>query len=237
MKQLAKNTSFILVALILLASCRLFKKNTSTPNFFVGSIKYDVLITAIDQPSSDMKTKIDLLGSKMILTVYPNGDIQKTYKGSTSFGYEAEYLKLDKNLVFQKYNSSDSILSRDAANENMIKISDVRVDGNEVVTVLGMPCQTTAIGIQEISSIDKKRSYATLYYSYNDSISIDKTKYAQVNDNLWAYLLDESNGAIFLKYELLYSTYKVTYTATKIAPGEYPSADENLILVPKDYKN
>jgi hypothetical protein len=219
----------IVVSLLVLSSCQVLKQNKKQENYFSGSIEYDVAVIPHDLTTQDFKSKKDLLGTKMILTIYPNGDLQRVYKGSTNFGYQASYIQLDENLVIEKFISKDSIIQRDASQENMVKISDVRVSNTEPITILDLPCKTTAVGVQETDVIDKKRLYLTLYCSYNESLKLDKKKYSDVHEDLWSYFMNKNDGALFLKYELDYATYKVVYTATRIAPQEYPSDDENLI--------
>ena len=216
-----------MLTFILLTSCDILKKQNRQQDFFTGTIVYNVEVLTNDLNTQDVKFKRDLLGYKMTLTVFENGDIQRVYDGSVNFGYEAEYINVIENTVLQKFKSNDSIYSRNASTENMVKISDVRLPQSIPVSVLDLKCETKAIGVQEIEPIDKKRTYLTLYYSYNETIKLDKTKYTKINDDLWAYFMDESNGAIFLKFEQDYATYKIVYTAIQIQKGVFPSEAEN----------
>ncbi len=217
-----------------LFSCNIFKRQPKPSDFFTGTIVYNVEVKTSNLTTEAVKSKRDLLGTKMTLTVFENGDIQRVYDGSVNSGYEAEYINLNENTILQKYKSNDSIYTHSASTQNMVKISDVRIPESTPVSVLDMTCKTQAIGVQEIEPSDKKRTYLTLFYSYNEAIRVDKFKYSKVNDDLWAYFMSENDGALFLKFVQDYSTHKVVYTAIKIEKGVYPTEAETTINLKLD---
>ena len=216
------------IAIVLLLAAIGCKTVTTTSgekvSLFKGTIVYDV---AVEQTvdTAYQKNKKAFYGDEMYLTVFRNGNIQRKYNGTSTHGYDLHYIDIEKNTVLQKYNHSDSLYAHKASTQNVIKINNLR-SNNEKTEVLGRELTQVAIGAESIDVKDKSRKYLTLKYWYADDVKIDKTKYTEVNDDLWNYFLNKSNGSIYLKYEIDYFTYKVTYTAKSIQPNKFVKTKE-----------
>ena len=85
-----------------------------------------------------------------------------------------------------------------------------------------------SIGAQSLSAKGNSIAYLTIKYWYTEALKVDKTQYVKINDDLWNYFMRESNGSLFLKYELDYFNYKVIYTAKEIKPNRYENYKEKV---------
>lgn len=193
---------------------------------FQGTIVYDV---AVEQKSdtSFEKSKKALFGDEMYLTVFRNGDIQRRYSGTSPTGYDLQYLDVEKSEVLQKYNNSDSLFVHAATTQNIQKISDLRTDKTDIM-VLNYDVKEVAISAQETPSAVSTGRFLTIKYWYSPQLKIDKTLYSSINEDLWSYFMNKSDGSIYLKYEVDYFTYKVTYTAKEILPGKFERSKEKM---------
>ena len=211
-----------LLLILVISSCSLFKK-TGTQNevpLFTGSIIYNIEIVRLDDAEDISKGKRDLYGNQMVLTIHPNGDLERTYNGTSPTGYESYYIDLQNNKVKETYKAKDTVFVRDASIETLVKLNDLRTTNDTVVEVLGMECKDISISAEEVDFTRIAKKYLTLRYWYSPTLKIDASKYKNVNDQMLSYLLSKSKGSIFLKYELHYVTHKVIYTAKQIVPNE-----------------
>jgi hypothetical protein len=192
---------------------------------FAGTIIYDVKVEQKVDTTYE-KNKKALFGNEMHLTVFRNGDIQRLYNGSSTEGYDMCYVDLEKNSVFEKYNNSDSLYTHSLHEQNISKLANLRMDDEEI-SVLNYKLDKVGISAQEAPSTTSTGRYLTIKYWYASDLKIDKSLYTGVNDDLWNYFMSKSDGAIYLKYEIDYFTYKVTYTAKEILPGKFEKARIN----------
>ncbi len=198
---------------------------------FRGIILYDVKVEQ-KSDSSFEKNKQALYGTEMRLTVFKNGNLQRQYSGASSTGFSMYYIDIKNQEILKKYNNSDSLYVHPSSVQNIRKISDLR--GEKLVqSVLDYELKEIAITAQEAPSRLSAGRYFTIKYWYTDALKIDKTNYAGVNDDLLGYFMNKADGSIYLKYEIDYFTYKVTYTAREIAPGTYEKTKEMLEESPR----
>ena len=218
----------IFLGILVLMGCRstLITSSGEEIKPFAGTIVYKVEVEQ-NVDTSYEKNKKALFGDQMSLTVFKNGDIQRTYNGASTKGYDLLYIDVEENQILEKYNNSDSLYVIDAIAPNMTKLNDLRVT-NEKVELLNYPLKQVAIGAQELSTEGGMGKYLTIKYWYAEGLKVDKSKYAKVNKDLWAYFLNESDGSLYLKYEIDYFTYKVTYTAVDILPGEFKKSEDKI---------
>lgn len=208
--------------LIVLSSCSLFKKTGSTKDvpLFSGSIVYNIEIVKLDDSKNVASGKRDLYGNEMVLTVHPNGDIERKYNGTTLSGYESYYIDLQNNKVKETYKATDTVFVRDASIQTLVKLNDLRTSNDSTVEVLGMKCENISLAAEEIDLHGINKKYVTLRYWYSSNLKIDASLYKNVNDQMLSYLLSKSKGSLFLKYELNYVTHKIIYTAKQVIPNE-----------------
>lgn len=193
---------------------------------FKGTIIYDVeIVNQVD--TSFVKNKKALFGTEMYLTVFRNGDIQRKYNGASINGYDLYYINIEENKVLEKYNNSDSLYVHSASEQNVKKVNNLKVNDDKV-TVLDRELKSVAIAAQNAPSINSKGDYVTIKYWYDDALKIHKSKYGKVNDDLLNYFLNESDGSLYLKYEIDYFTYKVIYTAIEILPNKFEKEKEKI---------
>ncbi|NNJ56083.1 MAG: hypothetical protein HKP14_08120 [Bacteroidia bacterium] len=210
-----------LMLVVLVSSCSLFKKSAKKDiPLFSGSIVYTIEIVKLDGSEDLAKGKRDLFGNEMVLTIHPNGDIERKYNGTSISGYESYYIDLQNNKVKETYKAKDTIFVRDASIETLVKLNDLRTSKDSSVEVLGMECEDISLAAEELDLTGIEKKYVTLRYWYSPTLKIDASLYENVNDQMLSYLLSKSNGSIFLKYELNYVTHKVIYTAKQIVPSE-----------------
>ncbi|MFB1004588.1 MAG: hypothetical protein QMC70_10695 [Bacteroidia bacterium] len=223
-----KNTTklFVLAAL-LTVGCKTVETATGEKvKAFRGTIVYDVEVEQKSDTSFE-KDKKALYGNEMHLTVFKNGDVQRTYDGTGSQGYEIYFLDVDKNQIVEKYKNSDTLYVHRASVQNIQKVSDLR-SKNEAVSILNYNLKEVSVTAQEAPNSTRVGRYLSLKYWYTPELKVDKNKYASINDDLWGYFMNKSDGSIYLKYEINYFTYKVTYTAREILPGTFEKVKEKL---------
>ena len=223
-----KNTTklFVLAAL-LTVGCKTVETATGEKvKAFRGTIVYDVEVEQKSDTSFE-KDKKALYGNEMHLTVFKNGDLQRTYNGTGSHGYEIYFLDVDENEILEKYKNSDSLYVHEASIPNIQKLSDLRYN-NEDERVLNYKLKEVSISAQEAPSSASKGRYLALRYWYAPELKVEKNKYANINEDLWGYFMNKSDGSLYLKYEIDYFTYKVTYTAKEILPGKFEKLKEKL---------
>lgn len=198
---------------------------------FTGTILYDVKVEQ-KSDSSFEKDKQALYGTEMHLTVFKNGNLQRQYIGAAPTGFAMHYIDIKNQEILKKYNSSDSLYVYPCSIQNIRKIGDLR--GEKIAqTVINYELNQIAITAQEAPSRLNAGRYLTIKYWYTDALKIDKTNYQGVNDDLVGYFLNQADGSIYLKYEIDYFTYKVTYTAKELLPGTYEKTKELLEEAPK----
>lgn len=193
---------------------------------FSGTIIYSIDVQQ-NVDTTFVKNKKAVFGTEMYLTVFKNGDIQRKYKGNSPTGYDLHYINLEDNQVLEKYNNSDSLFVHSAAQQDMTKMNELRVT-KEQSEVLGISTEQIAIAAKEVPSSKSIGDYLTIKYWYSPTVRVDKSKYSNVNDELWSYFMNKSDGSLYLKYEIDYFSYKVTYTATQILPGKYEKYKDEL---------
>ncbi|PCJ67264.1 MAG: hypothetical protein COA58_02800 [Bacteroidetes bacterium] len=218
-----------LIGALLLATVGCKTVTTATGekvDLFKGTIIYDVeVVQNVD--TAFEKNKKALFGNEMYLTIFKNGDIQRKYNGASTKGYDLYYIDIKNNEVIEKYNNSDSLFVRNASTQNMVKLNDLR-GSQEKLVILGYELKDLAIGAQAIDAKDNSRKYLTLKYWYAEDLRIDKSKYKDVNDELWNYFINKSDGSVFLKFEIDYFSYKVIYTAREIRPNKFEKLKEKM---------
>jgi len=215
------------IVLLLVSSCKSVQTSTGEKvKAFSGTIVYDVQVEQKSDTSFE-KNKKDLFGTEMYFTVFKNGDLQRRYSGTSPSGYDLYYIDLEKKEVLEKYNNSDSLYVHSAGIQNIQKLADLRSE-NEEIKVLNYDLDQVSVTAQESPSSASKGRYLSIKYWYADDIKVDKSLYAGINDNMWSYFMNRSDGSIFLKYEIDYFTYKVTYTAKQILPGKYERTKEKM---------
>ena len=116
----------------------------------------------------------------------------------------------------------------------MAKLNNVR-NKSEKIQVLDKQLDEVAIGAQEYPSRTSKGQYLTIRYWYANDLRVDKSKYTKVNDELWSYFMNASDGSLFLKYEMDYFTYKVVYTAREIRPNRFEETKNKAGVAISDY--
>lgn len=222
-----KYVFFIWSVATLFAGCKTVKTASGEKvPLFKGTIIYDVMVeNQVD--TAFVKNKKDLFGTEMHLTVFRNGNIQRKYLGASINGYDLYYINIEENKVFEKYNNSDSLYVHSASDQNVKKVNNLKVNNNEV-TVLDRELKSTAIAARNAPSINSTGDYVTIKYWYDNTLKIDKSKYGKVNNDLLNYFLNESDGSLYLKYEIDYFTYKVTYTAREILPNKFEKEKEKI---------
>ncbi|MDB4107531.1 hypothetical protein OAD66_06280 [Bacteroidia bacterium] len=224
MKQISK---LILIIALFTAGCKSVTKSSGEKvNLFKGTIVYDVEVVQIVDSLYE-KNKKALFGDEMYLTIFRNGDIQRKYNGASSKGYDLHYIDLEQNTVMEKYNNSDSLHTHSASAQNMVKLNSLR-DDKQSLQVLDYDLQEVAIGAEAIDAKDNSRKYLTVKYWYADGLKIDETNYSNVNDDLWNYFINKSDGSLYLKYEIDYFTYKVIYTAKEILPNKFEKSKDKI---------
>ena len=217
----------ILFVSLCLVSCKTIESASGDKvKLFQGTIVYDVeVLQTLD--TAFQKSKKELYGTEMYLTVFKNGDIQRKYNGASPKGYDLYYIDIANNEVLEKYNNSDSLYVHSAGTQDIIKLNDLRGTKDDLA-VLNYDLINLSIGAQELDPNARDRKYLTIKYWYADDIKIDKTKYTSVNDELWNYFLNKSDGSLFLRYEIDYFTYKVIYTAKNIQPNKFEKSKQKL---------
>lgn len=193
---------------------------------FHGTIIYDVTITEISDSKYTGNPKAKY-GEEMHLTVFKNGDIQRKYIGADETGYDLTYLNLEQNTVLEKFNASDSLFVHSASKTDMIKLNELR-NSDKPVKVLDRELSQVAIAAQQGSSQLTNGNYVSVNYWYDEQLKVDKSRYTGVNEELLNYFLEETNGSLYLKYELNYYTHKITFTAKEILRGKYEKEKEKL---------
>jgi hypothetical protein len=194
---------------------------------FKGTIVYDVEVI---NNTDELQTKIKkaLYGTEMHFTVFKNGDLQRKYNTTSKEGYDIQYVDVASQTVLEKYNYSDSLFVHQAVAQNQNKLYDLRTTG-EKVSILSYELKDLSIGAEDIATRYKAKTYLTIKYWYSEQLKVDKALYANVNDNLWSYFMNKSEGSLFLKMEVDYFTHKVVYTAKEIRPGKYDISAEELL--------
>lgn len=222
-----KTISVLFLGLLILGSCKtVTTADGQKVELFKGTIVYAVeVVQKVD--TSFEKNKKALLGDEMVLTVFRNGDIQKVYNGASTQGYDLQYISLEDNVVIEKYNNSDSLYTHAASSQNISKINDLRGPKKEL-SILDHPLKEVAIAAQEAPTSLSSGNYLTIKYWYTEALRLDKTRYTNVNDDLWNYFVNKSDGSLYLKYEIDYFTYKVIYTAKEILPNKFDKAKDKL---------
>ncbi|MGB1037597.1 MAG: hypothetical protein ACPGYY_03045 [Bacteroidia bacterium] len=217
----------VFVLVLFLGSCKtVTTAEGEKVDLFKGTIVYDVeVVQKVD--TFFEKNKKALFGNEMVLTVFRNGDIQKVYNGASSKGYDLHYISLEDNVVIEKYNNNDSLYTHAASTQNISKINDLRGPKQEI-SILDHSLKEVAIAAQEAPTSHSSGNYLTIKYWYTDALKIDKTRYTNVNDDLWNYFINKSDGSLYLKYEIDYFTYKVIYTAKEILPNKFDKAKDKL---------
>jgi hypothetical protein len=231
---LKQRSLYILILFALsVASCK-SSKTADGKKLFVGSIVYDISIEGSPVNQALIDAVKEKYGSTMMLTVYKNGDILKKYSAGST-GYDLNYLNVADNEMNEKYQSSDTIYKHKASKQNMVKLNNLRDSEDQNLTVLNYPCKSVALAGEKVDYNTAVRQYLTVKYWYSDDIVIDKSKYANVNEDLLGYLLNESNGGLFLKQEINYFTHKITFTAKEIRYKDFNEdvqlLDESSIIV------
>lgn len=194
---------------------------------FKGTIVYDVEVI---NNTDELQTKIKkaLYGTEMHFTVFKNGDLQRKYNTTSKEGYDIQYVDVASQTVLEKYNYSDSLFVHQAVAQNQNKLYDLRTT-DEKVSILSYELKDLSIGAEDIATRYKAKTYLTIKYWYSEQLKVDKALYANVNDNLWSYFMNKSEGSLFLKMEVDYFTHKVVYTAKEIRPGKYDISAEELL--------
>jgi hypothetical protein len=194
---------------------------------FKGTIVYDVEVI---NNTDELQTKIKkaLYGTEMHFTVFKNGDLQRKYNTTSKEGYDIQYLDVASQTILEKYNNSDSLFVHQAVAQNQNKLYDLRTT-DEKVSILSYELKDLSIGAEDIATRYKAKTYLTIKYWYSEQLKVDKALYANVNDNLWSYFMNKSEGSLFLKMEVDYFTHKVVYTAKEIRPGKYDISAEELL--------
>ena len=195
-------------------------------DYFKGTIIYDVEVV-LSTTDTSAKAKKSFFGDEMYLTIFKNGDIQRKYNGNSPEGYDLYYVDLEENLVMEKYNNSDTLFTHKASTQNIIKLNSLSED-NLKRKVMEYDLKDVSIGAQSLSAKGNSIAYLTIKYWYTEALKVDKTQYVNINDDLWNYFLRESNGSLFLKYEVDYFNYKVIYTAKEIKPNRYENYKEKV---------
>lgn len=197
-------------------------KNTSEPSrkMFTGTILYDVQINSILKDSTLIKTKKSKYGNEMSLTFFKNGDILRKYNGASPEGFNEYYINVGEELILEHSPASDTIIEFNATQENIKKLNSLR-DNDTAVSVLEFTCDEIAFTAEEIDKQTHAKKYLTVKYWYSDQVRVDYTNYTSINTDLWAYLLKQSNGGIFLKYEINYFDYSVVFTAKEIRKKDF----------------
>jgi hypothetical protein len=219
--------TIISILILSLGGCKTLDKSTpEKQDYFKGTIIYDVEVV-LSKTDTSAKAKKSFFGSEMYLTIFKNGDIQRKYNGNLPEGYDLYYVDLEENLVMEKYNNSDTLFTHKASTQNIIKLNALRED-NAKIKVIEYDLKDVSIGAQSLSAKGNSIAYLTIKYWYTEALKVDKTQYVNINDDLWNYFLRESNGSLFLKYEVDYFNYKVIYTAKEIKPNRYENYKEKV---------
>jgi hypothetical protein len=226
--ELLNRFSILTTVLLFMVGCKTLQTTTGEKVApFKGTIVYDVeVINNTDELQT--KTNKALYGTEMHFTVFKNGDLQRKYNTTSKEGYDIQYLDVASQTVLEKYNNSDSLFVHQAVAQNQNKLYDLRTT-DEKVSILSYELKDLSIGAEDIATRDKARTYLTIKYWYSEQLKVDKALYANVNDNLWSYFMNKSEGSLFLKMEVDYFTYKVVYTAKKIQPDKYDKSAEELL--------
>lgn len=218
---------FFVFAALLTVGCKTVHTSTGEKvKVFRGTIIYDVDVVQNSDTSFE-EDKRALYGNEMHLTVFKNGDLQRRYDGTGSQGFEIYFLDVDQNEIVEKYKHSDTLYVHQANTNNIQKVSDIRLK-NEEVSILNYTLKELAIAAQEAPNSNRVGRYLSLKYWYAPELKVDKDMYANVNEDFWNYFMNKSDGSIYLKYEIDYFTYKVTYTAKQILPGTVEKLKEKL---------
>ncbi len=218
----------VLFAAAVCVGCSSIKPGNAGKNLFTGTIVYNVEVIGKDNHPLPGKNKRDLLGNEMAFTIFKNGDVQMKYAGTSIEGYDVQYISLEQSKVLEKYKSSDTTYIKNASILNFVKLNDLRVGKDTETAVLNYKCKNVAIAAQEIDGLSYERQFLNINYWYSEDIKIDKSKYGKINNNLWSYFMNKSDGSVYLKYELDYFTHKIVYTAKEIKPKNYIHVfDEN----------
>ena len=229
------NVIFLLVLFLsALSSCKtLTTSNGEKIKPFKGTIIYDVQVVQVVD-TSYVGDKKYFFGDQMHLTVFRNGDIQRKYFNSSRLGYDLDYMDIKHNIYISKYNNSDSFYQENAKIANMAKVRDLPLS-KESEKILSYDLKEIAIGAQETATSLAKGSFLGLRYWHSGILKVDKSRYNEINHDLWSYFMNKSDGSLCLKYEIDYLTYKVTYTAIGILPGKFEKhkeiSDESLRVI------
>jgi hypothetical protein len=219
--------TIISILILFLGGCKTLDKSTpEKQDYFKGTIIYDVEVV-LSKTDTSAKAKKSFFGSEMYLTIFKNGDIQRKYNGNLPEGYDLYYVDLEENLVMEKYNNSDTLFTHKASTKNIIKLNSLRED-NAKIKVMEYDLKDVSIGAQSLSAKGNSIAYLTIKYWYTEALKVDKTQYVNINDDLWNFFLRESNGSLFLKYEVDYFNYKVIYTAKEVKPNRYENYKEKV---------
>lgn len=224
-----KRTHSILISIsLVLLGCKTLQTTTGEKVApFRGTIVYDVeVINNSDEPQT--KTKKALYGTEMYFTVFKNGDLQRKYNTTSKEGYDIKYIDVTEQTVLEKYNNSDSLFVHQAVAQNQNKLYDLSTT-DEKVSILSYELKDLSIGAEDIATRYKTKTYLTIKYWYSELLKVDKVLYTNVNDDLWSYFMNKSNGSLFLKMEVDYFTHKIIYTAKEILPGKYDKSNEELL--------
>lgn len=222
-----KKINLYIITALLLGGCKsVGTSQGEKQDYFQGTIVYDVEVV-LSKVDTSAKTKKSMFGDEMYLTIFKNGDIQRKYNGTSPSGYDLHYIDIAEDVVMEKYNYSDTLFTHKASSQNIIKLNSLRKD-NTATSILSYDLKDVSIGAQSLSSKGTSIAYLTIKYWYTDAIRVDKSKYENVNDDLWNYFMNESNGALYLKYEVDYFNYKVIYTAKEIKPNKYEKSKEKV---------
>jgi hypothetical protein len=217
----------ISVSLVLLGCKTLHTTTGEKVAPFRGTIVYDIeVINNSDELQTN--TKKALYGTEMYFTVFKNGDLQRKYNTTSKDGYDIKYIDVTEQIVLEKYNNSDSLFVHQAVAQNKNKLYDLRTT-TEKISILSYELKDLSIGAEDIATRHKAKTYLTIKYWYSELLKVDKALYTNVNDDLWSYFMNKSNGSLFLKMEVDYFTHKVVYTAKEIRPGKYDKSNEELL--------
>lgn len=210
----------LLALLGLLASCSTPKTITGEKAFY-GTIVYDVIIEGGKENQTRMDVAHGEFGDELTLSIFKNGDILSNYSGNDN-RIDLMYLDLEQRQYLTKYNGSDTLYYTPLATGNMVKLSDVREDKKLKESIAGYDCQLNGYYVENVKRNSAYMRYMTLSYWYSNDLVVDQRRYKGVEEDLLGFLFSEADGAIFLKKELNYYSFKVTLKAREVLPGELP---------------
>ncbi len=200
----------ILALCIIAIGCKSSKLAQNNNNSFVGKIVYDIIVEGDSQNIEDIQRAKELYGNTLELSIFENGDILMNYNGSPK-GYDLSYIDVNENELTEKFNSSDTLYVRPASKQNVKKLTDIR-QNDKTIDVLNHECKAVSLSAEDQES----KQYLTIKYWYSNDYKVDATRYSSINEDLMGYLFQKSNGGIFLRKEISYSGYSITFVAKEI---------------------